>query len=565
MSGIHNKKSYLFQDIVLVVSTAIFVFGGWYIYQKYISNTKISATTQDVALVHCGELYTEYAAFVIALEQDPDCSISGVWSAVDDQFLDITESERAQMSTAFNKDGSLSLYDPAVVTREWDIIVSILEDDPDTWLALAKDAIAYLNNKFGDNIVDINFLMRNRIDLLQDFHVQYQTAVGVDIYAFATYLDANPDFKDANGESLVVVSPNFERWHKVISTPDEDSVFGTQSVEDGPLDQRYLDYLWYDELLACLPEGTPITIWVVDNGFDLTHPDLQEVIVDSFDEANQDKDAQVPKIEKAWNHGTKEAGIIWAQHNDFGVRGIVPDANLVVIKSTKDTAPGTSVTDGIMAIATAYDLWAQVINLSRGWYGQVPLLERITKKIAKDGGVIVAAAGNYNKSEEFYPAAYERVIWVAATDQQDNKAVFSNYGDRVDVAAPGVDMLTTDLDNTYKKYSGTSEATPVVASAIALALSHWFGRDDIVTNLKPSDRDDIWSGIIDLSWMCPALELQSIDWPDTQQSLPTEHASADDQSMWSNTSSIYKKLLGALLILVALWLWIRDIVYYRKS
>jgi len=50
--------------------------------------------------------------------------------------------------------------------------------------------------------------------------------------------------------------------------------------------------------------------------------------------------------------------------------------------------------------------------------------------------------------------------------------VFSNYGDRVDVAAPGVDMLTTDLDNTYKKYSGTSEATPVVASAIALALSH---------------------------------------------------------------------------------------------
>ena len=567
MTDTQNDKSYLFQDIVLVVSTVIFVFAGWYIYQKYISNTQISATTQDVALVHCGELFTEYAYFLAAIQDDPDCSISGVWSAVDEQFLDITESEWEQLSTAFNKDGSISLYDPAVVTREWDIIVSILIDDSDTWLALAKQAIAYLNDEFGDNILDINFLMRNRIDLLQDFHVQYETWVWVDIYAFATYLDANPDFKDANGDSLVVVSPNFERWHNPISMPSEDVVdgFGTQSVDDGPLDQRYLDYLWYDELLACLPEGKTITIWVVDNWFDLTHPDLKWGSILSYDEADQDTDAQVPtKDDKKWNHWTVQHGIINAAHNEFGVRGLVPDANLVVIKSTKDTAPGTSVTDGIMAIATAYDLWAQVINLSRGWYGEVPLLERITKKIAKDGGVIVAAAGNYNKSEKFFPAAYERVIWVAATDQQDNKAMFSNYGDWVDIAAPGVDMLTTDLWGLYKKHNGTSEAAPVVTSAIALALSHWFDRDDIVTNLKPSDRDDIWSGIINLSWMCPALELQSINSYEVEESLSPEHASADSQNTWSKIPSLYKKLLGAMLMLVALWLWIRDIVYYRK-
>lgn len=560
-----HERSYLLADILLIVSTAIFVFAGWYVYRTYFDTTQIWVTTQDIALVHCGVLYTEYAEFADATQDDPDCEISGQWVAVDEQFLAITPEQWESWSSAFNKDGSMSIYDPSVVTREWDIIVSILEEDSDAWLALAKEAITYLNDEFGDNITDINFLMKNRIDLLQDFHISYESAVGVDVHAFATYLDTNPAFKDSNGESLVVVSPNFERWHNPISQPSNDVVwgFGTQSYDDGPLDQRYLDYLGYDDLLECLPDATPITIWVVDNGFDLTHPDLKNNIKKSFDEANQDDDAQVPKIEKAWNHGTKEAGIIWATHNDFGVKGMVPDANLVVIKSTKDNAPGTSVTDGIMAIATAYDMWAQVINLSRWGYGEVPLLERITKKIAKDGGVIVAAAGNYNKSERFYPAAYEWVVGVAATDQQSNKAVFSNFGDRVDVSAPGVDMLTTDLDNTYKKYSGTSEATPVVASAIALAMTHWFGREDVQTHLRPLDRDDLWDGIVDLSWMCPALELQSVDAGDDQSS--DEHSSATQWWSSRSLSSLTSKILALSLIALALLLWVYDIVRYRYS
>lgn len=562
MNKQQNERSYLLADMLLIVCTAIFVFGWWFLYHKYIADTQLTATTQDIALVHCGTLYTEYEVFLSAIEQDPDCAISGLWVAVDEQFLNISQDQRETRSSAFNKDGSMSIYDPSVVTREWDVIISILEEDSDKWLELAKEAIKYLNDEFGDNIQDINFLMKNRIDLLQDFHISYETGVWVDVHAFATHLDTNPAFKDINGESLVVVSPNFERWHNPISMPSDDIVwgFGTQSYDDGPLEQRYLDYLWYDDLLKCLPDAAPIKIWVVDNGFDLTHLDLKNNIKKSFDEANQDDDAQVPKIEKARNHGTKEAGIIWATHNDFGVRGMVPDAELIVIKSTKDNAPGTSVTDGIMAIATAYDLWAQVINLSRWGYGQVPLLERITKKITKDGWVIVAAAGNYNKSEKFYPAAYDRVIWVAATDQQSNKAVFSNYGDWIDVSAPWVDMLTTDLDNTYKKYSGTSEATPVVASVIALAMTYGFSREDVQKNLKPLDRDDLWAGIIDLSWMCPALELQSID--DTNNS-DKEHDSATNTSFVRST--LHKKMLGVWLIILALFLWVFDVLYYRKE
>lgn len=85
-------------------------------------------------------------------------------------------------------------------------------------------------------------------------------------------------------------------------------------------------------------------------------------------------------------------------------------------------------------------------------------------KISRQGTTIVASAGNYNSSALFYPAAYPDVIAVGAVDNNKQKASFSNYGSRVDIAAPGVNIMTTAMDNLYESVDGTSEAAPVVSA-----------------------------------------------------------------------------------------------------
>lgn len=85
--------------------------------------------------------------------------------------------------------------------------------------------------------------------------------------------------------------------------------------------------------------------------------------------------------------------------------------------------------------------------------------------VYQEGCILVAAAGNDNSSEPFYPAAYEKVIVVSAIDQNNVKAWFSNFGSCIDFCALGVDILTTWKDGLYTYGSGTSFAAPFVAGS----------------------------------------------------------------------------------------------------
>jgi subtilisin family serine protease len=96
------------------------------------------------------------------------------------------------------------------------------------------------------------------------------------------------------------------------------------------------------------------------------------------------------------------------------------------------------------------------------------------------GTVIVAAAGNGGNSTPSYPAAYPEVISVAATDNADARARFSTFNDDVEVAAPGVDVLSSQMGGGYVTMSGTSMATPHVAGVVALIAGH-------SPNLTPAD------------------------------------------------------------------------------
>lgn len=526
------KRGFRIMDYVSVLSLMIFLVHGMsFGYKSWIARENSKLSFQDIALSHCGILYTEYGEFQDAYALNPECDENAEGEAAKLEWLDYTQEDWDTLSTVFKTDGTLVVYDELTTDiQEGRLLITVNpNNDPDVdEVALAKESIQYLMDQFWGSVTDIKFLF-SQTYLTLDYILEYSVSPGVDIAAFAKHIDANPDLN-----KVVLVNPNVNFGNLVLEELDNNSWFSTQSFDNEEAEQRHLEYIGYDELVACLPEWEVIKVGVVDNGFDLEHPDLKETLYDSYDEADKDDDAHIPKIEKAWNHGTKERWLIWAKHNDVWVRGVVPNAELIVIKSTRDNANGRDITNGIEAIATAYERGAQVINMSWGGFTDVAMLERVTKKVASKWVILVAAAGNYDKSAPFYPAAYEWVIGVSAIDDQWNKASFSNYGPWVDVSAPWVNILTTDLDNTYNKYNGTSESSPIVAGAIALAMSHGFTWEDLQDNFSENTQEGLWKGSLDVSFLCEAVQEKE---EKILASAELEHGTDDSDEAWGSSSS----------------------------
>ncbi|RKQ35828.1 S8 family serine peptidase [Oceanobacillus halophilus] len=167
-------------------------------------------------------------------------------------------------------------------------------------------------------------------------------------------------------------------------------------------------------------------------------------------------------------HGTHVAGVIAASHNETGVVGVAPDANIYAVKALDENGEGDleDILEGIdWAIANNMD----IINLSLGTDVEDPLLEEAIEKAADNGILIVGASGNSGEeSSVIYPAKYEHVIGVSAVDGRLNIAPFSSTGPEVEFSAPGFSILSTFLDNSYGTASGTSQAAPHVTGILAL-------------------------------------------------------------------------------------------------
>lgn len=450
----------------------------------------------------------------------------------------------------------------------------ITSDDPWALDVVETDLI----NSFSDAIVDIRPLFPET-GLLPDILVQYDTdqTTYQDIVSYLNSKDVYTTPRSTYTDTQISVHPaltfSVEQGQETQWLLDDiraeiagwgglGSLFGVQSYEQDQ--QWYLNDIWYYDIAHCADRWRPVKIAIIDNWFDKVHPDLDDKIFGWYDEADQDEDIQVPNYESERNHGTKEAWLVWAEHNDVGIDGIFPNSQLILIKSTKDEAYGRDITNGIEAIARAYEMWAEVINLSRWGFGAVPILERVTKAVTDEWVDIVAAAGNYNKSEPFYPAAYDHVIWVAATDEVANKANFSNYGRRVDVAAPWVNILTTDLDNSYEAFNGTSEAAPLVAGAIWLARSLGMWREDIQAHLRAIEDKNIWEWVLDVRFMCDALP----EWREPLI-LGPEHGVSDlSRNTWWSEASARKlrvNLLGLILLLLGILLAVYEYSIRRQK
>ncbi|MFH1768653.1 MAG: S8 family serine peptidase [Candidatus Omnitrophota bacterium] len=238
---------------------------------------------------------------------------------------------------------------------------------------------------------------------------------------------------------------------------------------------------------------------VLDSGIDTAHPELTTCIWINLSEKQNKKDddkngfiddtqgynfiANNADIQDRYGHGTFVAGVIGAKTlNKTGIAGINWYSKIMPVKVISDEGKGDiiSLAKGILYAA---DNGADILNLSVGTRTKDSfLLKELLDYSSFLCCLIIAAAGNDNQEILFSPAGYENVITVSASDKQDKKAEFANKGDKVDIVAPGVDILSLRakdtrlpdsqiVDEDYIKASGTSASAAYVSGVVSLMLS----------------------------------------------------------------------------------------------
>jgi subtilisin family serine protease len=216
--------------------------------------------------------------------------------------------------------------------------------------------------------------------------------------------------------------------------------------------------------------GTRINVSVLDTGIDYSHPDLDVkggVSVVGPRESTEPRD---------WNdkngHGTHVAGTIAAMNNTIGVVGVAPNASLYAVKVLGNSGIG-SYSDLIDGIQWSIDNNMQVISMSLSGTFDSIAVKSVCDAANTSGLILVAAAGNEGDGDNAisYPAAYDSVIAVGATNISDIAPSWSNSGTYLELAAPGVDIISTWTDESYNTISGTSMATPHVSGTVALILA----------------------------------------------------------------------------------------------
>ena len=251
-------------------------------------------------------------------------------------------------------------------------------------------------------------------------------------------------------------------------------------------------------------KGAGVTVAVLDSGIDYTHPDLSPNYIGGYDFENGDSNPMDDN-----GHGTHVAGTIAAADDDVdtSVVGVAPQANLMALKVLDENGTGSfsnvvAALDWLMAYKTAHP-GEYVTNHSYGSSLDPGITVFKTFARAYAAGILhVASAGNAGNCAGKgggigFPAIYESVIAVTAIDSTNTRACFSSVGSDAELAAPGVDVLSTYPNGGYALGTGTSMASPHVAGVAALVMSggisdvNWNGRinDDVRTALAATARD----------------------------------------------------------------------------
>ncbi len=308
-------------------------------------------------------------------------------------------------------------------------------------------------------------------------------------------------------------------------------------------EQYYMNNLKVPQAWDTLKKKHLVLVGVVDTGVDYTHPDLMnsiwenpgEIGLDSngndkrFNGIDDDKDGYIDDWH-GWDfnssdttgngqdndpmpghpHGTHVSGTIAATiNNQIGIAGMCDSIKILPVKIGSDNPYSTSLINSYDGMLYAAKMGADIINCSWGGSSSSITEQEVINTVLSLGSAVIAAAGNNNSDSPFFPASYDGVISVAASDSTDKRAFFSNYNSAVDVLSPGVDIISTIPGNSYEKMMGTSMATPItvgVASMIKMLHpeyspiqlgQHLMATTDNMDSLNPDYVGKLGSGRVD--------------------------------------------------------------------
>ncbi len=251
-----------------------------------------------------------------------------------------------------------------------------------------------------------------------------------------------------------------------------------------------------DEAWKSTKGSSDVVVAVLDTGVDYTHEDLADNMWNGNahhgydfagdDNGNNDDDPMPdkPYDENGHYHGTHVAGIIGAVgDNAIGVTGVAQKVQIMALKVFRPSgyAYNSDILEALDYVSKKIDEGVKIVAINASYGGgggsNGDTMDEAIKKLGEKGVVFCAAAGNEGKDidkEPVYPASYDasNIITVAASDQNDKLTSFSNYGAKsVEVAAPGINILSTYPGNQYAYMQGTSMATPQVTGVVALLSS----------------------------------------------------------------------------------------------
>ena len=324
--------------------------------------------------------------------------------------------------------------------------------------------VVKLNPAAGATITDINTTYGTTVieTLLHSAGIYLlQLPAGGDAKQVAELMEEDP--------RLLYAEPNY-----IGEAPEADpsAIYAWGGYDATPFREQYaaqaLDLGWAHEI----NQGRGTIVAVLDTGVQLDHPALAASLtitrydfVDDDpipeDEPNGLDDDGDTFVDEAVGHGTHVAGIVHL---------VAPEAQIMPLRVLDSDGHGNIF---VVAEALLYAArnGAQVVNLSMGSPWRSELMKEVIEDITQQGVVVVAAAGNRGTSVQQYPAAEDYVLAVTSVGITGTKSAFANYGDWIDVAAPGESIYSTYPGNSYAWWSGTSMATPFVAGQAALIRS----------------------------------------------------------------------------------------------
>ena len=322
------------------------------------------------------------------------------------------------------------------------------------------------------SLIPYSLAAQNKVDVLIGFNGRPDDSVvqafGGDVrYNFAPFINVIAANMPENAIQGLSHNPNI-----AYVEPDAEAHIMDHLTTDNSLEYNNswgVDHIRADSVHARNPSNTGdgIIVCVVDTGINYVHTDLVGNYVGGWDFVNNDSD---PFDDNG--HGTHVSGTIAAKANGVGVVGVAPGAKLIVAKVLNSAGSG-SYGNVIAGVNLCVDSGAKVISMSLGGSSDSIALHSAVDAAYANNVLVVAAAGNSGnkpgKGDNVgYPARYDSVIAVAATDSNDKRASWSSTGPKVEISAPGVSVKSTWLGTGYNTISGTSMATPHVSGVAAL-------------------------------------------------------------------------------------------------